>query len=237
MATSTVPLNRAQVPGAIQTQPLASATGGTAVPTSMDTLQTNPYAAPTATPGAAGTGLVPTTSTAGTTQTSPINWADGSNTVTGDFKDTYGAGTGKAITSVLSNLGTSTDSAVQALIANTNLEAGKQEANMQAGRAASGITPNSSAAALGDADFQATVNTGLQSTIANMENSEETELLQSLTNEGSAHGSDGSTLDSIMSYLSGSSTLLGAASGTASSLTSAINPSADTGALDALALL
>jgi hypothetical protein len=136
-------------------------------------------------------------------QTNNINWNDGSNTVTGDFKDTYGAGTGTAITDVLKNLGTSTDSAVQATIANTNLEAGKQAANITSGEAASGITANSSTAALAQGDFYSGVNSQLQSTVANMELGEENTLLSTLTGEGEQHGPDESGFDSAMSAISG----------------------------------
>lgn len=155
--------------------------------------QANPFAAPTATP----TGIVP-----GAPQTNGINWTDGSNTVTGDFKDTYGAGTGTAISQVLQGLGTATDSAVQSTIANTNLEAGKQYANIQAGEAASGVTPNSSTAALAEGDFYSSVNSQLQQTISGMELGEENTLLGALTGEGTAHGTDPSTLDSIMNGIS-----------------------------------
>jgi hypothetical protein len=165
----------------------------------------NPFApaaatVPTSTASTAANAVI-----TGTVQSNGINWNDGSDTVTGDFKDTYGAGTGTAITDVLQNLGTSTDSAVQATIANTNLEAGKQAANITSGEAASGVTANSSTAALAQGDFYSGVNSNLQSTVANMELGEENTLLGALTNEGSAHGSDSSFLGTLGDVLSGSS--------------------------------
>lgn len=177
------------------------------------------------------TGAMPTSSTG--VQSNGINWANGSNTVTGDFSDTYGNGTGQAITSVLQNMGTSTDSAVQATISNTDLAAQQQMDNIQAQEAAGGVSPNSSTAALAESNFYNQVNSGLQSTIANEELSEEGTLLSSLTNEGSAHGSDSSTLDSIMGGLGDVATL----GQSASSATSAISPSQDTSWLDALGAL
>lgn len=203
----------------------------------------NPYAAPTAGP----TGTVPTSSPVnglppGTEQTSPIaintnQGPGGSYTVQGDFDATYGQGTGNAITDVLQNLGTSNDAAVQALINNTNLEAGKQVANIQSSEAASGITPNSSTAALATGDFYSSVNANLQSTVANMEQGQENTLLSTLMNEGSSHGPDESTFESIMDAVGSLGGVIGGGAQTASGITSAINPSADTGILDAIGAL
>lgn len=162
------------------------------------TAQQNPYVAPGVT---GATGAVPGGGSLVQTQ-GGINWNNQDFSAGGDFNQTYGAGTGGAITSVLSNLGTATDSAIQATTAQVNAEAERQNANMQAGRAASGITPNSSAAALGDADFYAQVNTGLQKTISGMELNQQNTLLNALTNEGTAHGSDQSTFSSVMDVLS-----------------------------------
>jgi hypothetical protein len=170
--------------------------------------QANPYAAPTSTVAptsgvapVATSGAIPVTGTSPTAQTNGINWTDGSNTVTGDFKDTYGAGTGTAISNVLSNLGTSTDSAVQALINNTNLAATKQYGNIKASEAAGGVTPNSSTAALAAGDFYSSVNAQLQQSISGMELDEENTLLSTLTNEGQQHGPDESGFDSFMNIV------------------------------------
>jgi hypothetical protein len=200
-------------------------TPGTAL-NPINGVQANPFAPP------AVNGLPP-----GSVQSSPVNWVDGSNTVIGDFNDTYGKGTAGAITSVLQNLGTSTDSAVQALINNTNLEAGKQYSNIQATQAASGITPDSSTAALAAGDFYSTVNSNLQSQVAGMESNQENTLLQTLLNEGAAHGPDESTFEKIASAIPGLSSIVGSGSSAASSITSAINPGADTSILDALGAL
>ncbi len=208
MATSAV------IPNPLQAG-ATPATGGAATPAAIPmgatsgqppiaAGQANPFmpagAAPVAGAVPAGTQSVNPGAVA---QTNNINWNDGSNTVTGDFKDTYGAGTGTAITDVLKNLGTSTDSAVAATNANVNLEASKQAANITSGEAASGVTANSSTAALAQGDFYAGVNSQLQSTDANMELNEENTLLSTLTGEGEAHGSDTSTLDSVVSGLEG----------------------------------
>jgi hypothetical protein len=95
-------------------------------------------------------------------------------------------------------MGTVNDSAIQATIANTDLAAGKQYANIQSGEAASGVTANSSTAALAGADFYTGVNSQLQQTIGSEEVSEENTLLSTLTNEGQQHGPDESTFDSIL---------------------------------------
>lgn len=195
-------------------------------------VQANPYAPPATTGAPTINGLPP-----GSVQTSPVNWADGSNTATGDFKDTYGAGTGTAITSVLSNLGTSTDSAVQALINNTNLEASKQIGNIQSSEAASGITPNSSTAALASGDFYSSVNSQLQSTVAGMEQNQENTLLQTLLSEGSAHGPDPTFLQSAATDISSVLGLAGSGASAASGITSALSPGSDTSFLDAIGAL
>lgn len=158
---------------------------------------------------------------------------DASNSLAGDFEATYGQGTGTAITDVLQNMGTNTDAAIQATISNTDLAAQQQMGNIQAQEAAGGVTPNSSTAALAESNFYSQVNSGLQSTISNDELNEESTLLNSLTTEGAAHGTDGSTIDSV---LNGLSTAAGLGQ-SASSAVSAISPTTDTSWLDALGVL
>lgn len=232
MGAMPLPLPQTQIPGSVPTNatPTSTTAPVQALPglAPMGTTQNNPFAAPTATPSAsggshillpggvtagAGGGTVPTTpgvNPSGTIQTNGINWNDGSNTVAGDFKDTYGAGTGTAISSVLSNLGTSTDSAVQATIANTERLADQQYGNIQAQEAASGITPNSSTAALAAGDFYSGVNSSLSETISKMELGEEDTLLSSLLGEGKDHGTDPSTLDAIMNGIGDAGQIAGA---------------------------
>lgn len=176
--------------------------------------------------GTATPGLTPLTTPTSGVQQNGINWADGSNTVTGDFSDTYGKGTGTAITSVLQNLGTSTDSAVQALVANTNLAAGQQYGNIQATEAAGGVTPNSSTAALAAGDFYSNVNSQLQQTVSGMELGEENTLLGALTNEGSSHGSDSSFLGTLGDVLSGNESAI---SGLAGDSANALNETSASG--------
>lgn len=208
MATSATIPNQQQAtltPAQSQTQ----IPGGTSSAVNPQAAAGNPAVAPGTVPATASNSVM----APATVQGSGINWADGSNTVTGDFKDTYGAGTGTALSDALQGLGTSTSNAVSALQSNTNLEAGNQYKNIQATEAAQGVTPNSSTAALAQGDFYSQVNSNLQSTEANMEESEQTELINSLTNEGSAHGSDTSWMDTLGNVLSGSQSAIGAASG------------------------
>jgi len=211
MATSAVLPNPLQGAG---TNPLSGGSGAAtpaAIPmgatpgqTPIAAGQANPFmpagAAPVA--SAVPAGAAQSANPGAIAQTNDINWNGGSKTVTGDFQATYGQGTGTAITDVLKNLGTSTDSAVAATNANVNLEAGKQAANITSGEAASGVTANSSTAALAQGDFYAGVNSQLQSTDANMELNEENTLLSALTGEGEAHGSDVSTMSMVGEGLS-----------------------------------
>lgn len=155
------------------------------------TAQTNPYSAPTST-GVPQTSPLPTA-----VASNGVTFNTGDKSVTGDFQQTYGYGTGTALAGALSGLGTSTDTAVAATTNATNTAANQQYANIQAQQAAAGITPNSSAAALAAGDFYSNVNSSLQSTIGNMELNEEGTLINSLTNEGSAHGSDQSGWDTF----------------------------------------
>jgi hypothetical protein len=142
------------------TQPGAtSIPGGSTVPGSVPqasgqgipTAYTPPGAVPVASPTA-----------------SPVTWTTGNHSVVGDFQATYGQGTGDAITQVLSGLGTATDSAIQGIEGETNLEANNQYSNIQAQEAAAGVTANSSTAALAAGDFYSGVNTSLQSTLVGL---------------------------------------------------------------------
>lgn len=164
-------------------------------------VQANPYAAPVV------NGMP------STIQNNGVNWNDGSFTAVGDMKDTYGAGTGVALGGVLQNMGTVNDSAIQATIANTNLEAGKQYANIQAQQAAAGITPNSSSAALAAGDFYSSVNSQLQSTIAGMEQHQQDSLINTLTHTGDSHGPDETGLQSAMDVMSPILGMVGGAAG------------------------
>ena len=207
---------------------------GTAVNPTLAT-QNNPYAPPTALPGTPtlGPGSVP----GSTVQGNGVNWADGSFSATGDLKDTYGAGTGTAISGVLQNMGTSNDAAIQALTNQTNVAAGKQYGNIQAQQAASGITPNSSTSALAAGDFYGDVNTALQSNIATMEQNQENTLLNTLIGTGTAHGPDETGFQSAMDIMSPITSILGSGANAASSAISGSNAGADTGWLDMLGAL
>lgn len=128
---------------------------------------------------------------------SGISTADGSNTMTGDFKDSYGSGTGTALAGVLGNLGTATDAAVQATNQGILTAAGMQQANLTAGQAAAGISRDSSSASLQNADFASQVNQTIASTDAGMQLNEENTLISALQSEGQEHGHDSSWTDSI----------------------------------------
>lgn len=160
----------------------------------------------------------------------------GDYTLAGDFAQTYGKGTGTALEGVLANLGTSTDNAVAATTNATLNAAQKQAANIASGEAAAGVSADSSTAALAQGDFASTVNQQISSQAAQMELGEENTLISALQQEGGAHGSDTSGWDTFANVLTGTQSIAGLASG-ASAATSAINPGADTGILDALALL
>jgi hypothetical protein len=126
---------------------------------------------------------------------------DASNSLAGDFEATYGQGTGSAITDLLNNMGTTDSNAIQATIANTDYAAGQQYSNIQAGEGAAGVTANSSTAALAGSQFYTGVNDQLQQTIGSEEESEQSQLLNTLMTEGTAHGASGSTMDSVLSGL------------------------------------
>lgn len=157
-----------------------------------------------AVPNAPGTG-----STVGTLGANPVSLssglslADGAHTLVGDFKDSYGTGTGTALAGVLGNLGTATDKAVVATNQNILNAAGIQQANIRSGDAAHGLSADSSASALALGDFNAQVNSQLQATDANMELQQEDTLISSLQGEGAAHGGDGSFMKSLGAFLQG----------------------------------
>lgn len=144
-----------------------------------------------AAPASTGIGVPTTGISAG------LNTADGSNTLTGDFKDTYGSGTGKALAGVLGGLGTATDAAVTSTNQGILDAAGRQVSNLQATNAAHGVSADSSSAALGLGDFNSQVSQTIASTDSQMELQEENTLISSLQGEGAAHGADSSFWDSL----------------------------------------
>src|ERR1700744_1376120 len=138
---------------------------------------------------------------------SGLSTQDGSNTLVGDFSDTYGKGTGTALAGILANLGTSTNSAVQATNQNVLQAANDQYANILGQEAATGISPDSSSHALAAGDFNAKVNSNLASIDAQMEESGLNTISSTLQDEGKAHGTDGSTFDSILNGISDAGSL------------------------------
>ena len=198
--------------GATQTLPQLPVAKPTAVPNIPGIPPVGTGAIPTAIPGAPaasipsstgqGTG-VGTLAAPTTGISSGLSTVDGSNTLVGDFKDTYGAGTGTALADTLAGLGTATDKAVTATNQSILNAAGIQEANLKAGNAAAGLSADSSSSALSLGDFSSQVNQEIATTDSQMELSEENTLIQSLFQEGGAHGGDSSFMSSLGDFLQG----------------------------------
>ena len=150
-----------------------------------------------------------------------LSTTDGSNTVVGDFSDVYGKASGTALVNQLAGLGGATNTAVQATNAQILQQAGIQEANMKAGQAAAGISPDSSSSALMEGDFESQVNTNMMATDANMELQGQQTLISALENEGQQHGPDLSAWDTF-------GDVMGAVGSVAGSFTGAMmgNPAA-----------
>lgn len=191
---------------------------------------------PSSTGQGTGVGTLPAT-----TASSPLNLTQSQNTTNsdsllGDFQQTYGRGTGTALATTLSNLGTSTDAAVTATNQSILNAAGIQQANLEAGDAAAGLSKDSSSSALALGDFNSQVSQQIATTDSNMELSEENTLIQSLFQEGGAHGTDSSTLGSIGDFLQGGG--LSAISGVAGGVSSEFGVSGGLGsALDVIGML
>jgi len=176
-------------------------------------------AAPSLVPSSSSQGTLPITAPASTSIGAPttgisagLSTADGSKTLTGDFKDTYGSGTGTALAGVLGGLGSATDNAVKATNDQILAAADRQKSNMQATNAAHGISTDSSASALGIGDFNAQVNQTLATVDSQMELQEENTLINALQNEGAAHGADSSFWDSFGDVISTVGDVAGAVS-------------------------
>ena len=193
------------------TAPGAKIQGGTSTAGVVTGAPTVPLSAPT--------GSVPTNTGSGTGDTglttaptgisSGLNLTGGSDTLLGDFQQTYGQGTGSALAGVLGNLGSATDAAVESTNAGILQAANQQYANIQATQAAHGVSADSSTAALAAGDFNAQVNQGIQSTDAGMQLNEENTLISALQNEGTAHGTDVSTLDNVMTGITDAGQIAG----------------------------
>lgn len=184
-------------PTANPTNPLANPTAHAATPGAIPTGTTLPGAAVGGVPGAVSI-------------SSGLNTTDGSNTLTGDFKDSYGNATGTALAGVLGSLGTATNGAVAATNSAIEADAAKSQANIDSQLAAAGISPNSSASALEKGDFASSLSETIGSTDAQMELSEENTLISSLQSEGQTHGPSGSTLDSVLSGFETAGSIAGA---------------------------
>lgn len=187
----------------------------------------NPYQTSTV-PMATGTGTYPIAtqpsgtvpSSTGGDPTTPgtqgvsngLSNVDGDYTLTGDLKQTYGAGTGQAISNVLSNLGTSTDNAVTAFTNEAMQAADKGYANIGSSLAAAGTSKDSSTYGLASGDYWSGVNANINATTSQMQLSEENTLLSTLLGTGAAHGPDSSGWDTLGSVISGASSAAGAIS-------------------------
>lgn len=199
--------NQAALNNPYQPSTTAMATG-TTLPTSpgSNTLQSS------ATPVAANTGADTSNSTVPQGVSNGISNVDGNYTLTGDLKQTYGAGTGQAIANVLANLGTSTDAAVSATTAADMQQAEKGYANIGSSLAAAGTSKDSSTYGLASGDYWSGVNANIDASTSQMELSEENTLLGTLLQTGTAHGSDSSGWDTLGDVVSGASSAAGAIS-------------------------
>lgn len=217
-----------------QVAPLPGVPGATGTAAS-----TIPGAVPSSTGQGTGVGTIPTAGTS----ISPLNLTQSqgttnSNSLLGDFQATYGQGTGTALATTLSNLGTSTDNAVTATNQSILNAAGIQQANLEAGDAAAGLSKDSSSSALALGDFNSQVSQNIATTDSQMELSEENELIQSLFQEGGAHGSDSSFLGSLGDFLQGGGLeSIGETGGEIGSAYQQANPSASGGLASAMDVL
>lgn len=156
-------------------------------------------------------GSVPTTNPAGFSGTAQTGQ---DFSVTGDFQQTYGRGTGTEIASELGGLGTQYSEALNMMDTATINAAQKQYGNVKAQMAAAGVDPGSSAAALMSSDFSSHLTDTLSSNAAQLGLQEEQMKLGGLTGEGQAHGSDVSGWDqfgSVMQSIGGAAAGLGEA--------------------------
>jgi hypothetical protein len=188
----------------------------------LPTLPTLPVAKPTVLPGTPTTGTAPAATIPGvapsstgqgtgvgtiavptTGISSSLSTTDGSNTLVGDFKDTYGNATGTALADTIANLGTATDAAVTTTNQSILNAAGIQQANLEATDAAHGVSADSSSAALSLGDFNSQVSQQIATTDSQMELSEENTLISALQDEGTAHGPSSSFMGSLSDFLSG----------------------------------
>jgi hypothetical protein len=165
-------------------------------------------------------GTVPTSGTSfqAPSISSGISTVGGDNTALGDYQQTYGKGAGTQLFNSVANLGTATNSAVQATNAEVLAAADRQKANMRAQQAAQGVSPDSSSAALASSDFEAQVNRNLTAVDSQMELGGLDTLLASLQSEGSKHGQDESGWDVFGDVLNAGAGIAGTLIGTATGL-------------------
>ena len=137
----------------------------------------------------------------------------GSFTTLGDFEQTYGRGTGGAISSILSGLGTGASQAMQLSNQATMDAAQKQWANQQAQMAAAGVNPAGSSANLAWGDFASTVNAQMAAQNAALAENEQSLLLSNLTGEAQLHGQDVSTMQNVLKGIGTAADIAGGVAG------------------------
>jgi hypothetical protein len=126
------------------------------------------------------------------------------------------------LANTLAGLGTSTSNAVSATNSEIEANAARSQANMTASQAAHGVSSDSSTAALATGDFNSQVNQTIASTDAQMQLNEQNTLIQSLFQEGQAHGGDTSWMQTLGSVLSGAESAIGAIGGASQNMSQAI---------------
>lgn len=203
---NTNPLGQAPMLQAAQASPVAATLPGGVVPMHSNaisasgnlqsTLQLPGGAQPITVPGstvaantnvAAAGGFSPST---GVTDPNAATQEAGSKTMLGDFQQTYGQGTGTALANTLGGLGTSTSIAEQNMINATMGAAQLGWGNIESGMGARGVSADSSTAGLAAGDYWGQVSQGIASETGQIGLNEENTLINALTGEGSAHGSD-----------------------------------------------
>lgn len=163
------------------------------------------------------------------------------NRTLGELQSYYGEGMGSYLYSLMQNGGLNTNLLNQvdtSQIAAMQPQINQGEANLNATLGAQGISPNSSTAALANSNFLSNATTQENAQISNnflREYDQGQQLLESIlggvmkTNQqGTAN--EPSIMDQIMSF----GGLLGSGAQGASSIVSALNPTADTSILDAI---
>lgn len=148
-----------------------------------------PVVSPVATPesaGAANPFIPPTTPTSGVVPASPTgptqtssfitqdsHYASGENDLQKQFIDIYGKGVGGSLFSLLSNMSGTNSTILQQYIASLQPQFAKSQADLGTSLGAGGVSPNSSVAALGEANLKAQEDALVAGESANLTQSQE----------------------------------------------------------------